>query len=148
MTKPVIRRGEKSSFARCLILFRLALKTMNSSDSSKIAVQQRETEAIVELAGRIIYENLEDAYRSLESMVAAGLEDLFLDMNNLNYLDSSALGMLLSVNNAARSAGTRVTVLSPPKNIRAIFASTRLDHIFQIAEEEDARSIKARFQDA
>lgn len=121
---------------------------MKTSDSSKVAIQQRDSEAIVELAGRIIYENLEDTYRSLEGMVEAGLSDLFLDMDNLHYLDSSALGMLLSVNNAARMNGTKVTVLSPPKNIRAIFASTRLDHIFEIAEDEQARTIKSRFKAA
>lgn len=108
-------------------------------------VRRKDDEAIVELTGRIIYENLEEMYRKLENMTTSGLDDLYLNMDKLTYLDSSALGMLLSVNNSARAQGTRLTVLSPPTNIRAIFSSTRLDHVLTIAAGDEAKAITSRF---
>lgn len=101
--------------------------------------------ALVELSGRLIYDNLAVTHRELEELLASGLQHLFLKLDKLSYLDSSALGMLLSLNNNARSSGMEFVVVSPSDNIRAIFSSTHLDHVLSIASEEDADSIAAQF---
>lgn len=101
--------------------------------------------ALVELTGRLIYDNLAITHQELEALVASGLSNLFLEMEELSYLDSSALGMLLSLNNHARSNGMELKLIEPSENIRAIFATTRLDHVLSIASAEDAAAIKSRF---
>lgn len=131
---PILKLGELSG---------MDMSEYNQEDPAQ--VRRKDDEAIFELTGRIIYENLEETYRKLEDMTTAGLDDLYLNMDKLTYLDSSALGMLLSVNNSARAQGTRLTVLSPPTNIRAILSSTRLDHVLTIAAGDEAKAITSRF---
>lgn len=101
--------------------------------------------ALVELVGRLIYDNLALTQKELAELIDSGLSHLFLKMDGLKYLDSSALGMLLDLNNTARTGGMKLTMVGPPQYIRDIFASTRLDHIFKIAVEDEADQINSKF---
>ena len=95
--------------------------------------------------GRIIFDNLEATQRQLEELLRSDLTELFLRMEDLSYLDSSALGMLLSLNKTARISGQKIVILSPPPQICDIFTSTHLDAIFQIVQNEEAEAIQSRF---
>jgi anti-sigma B factor antagonist len=110
-------------------------------------VQHAEQAILVELAGRLIYDNLELTQQELQRLLESGPKDIFLKMDELKYLDSSALGMLLDLNNNARSSGRTLTMVGPPSHIRDIFHSTRLDNIFRIVIEEEAKKVTARFGD-
>ena len=108
-------------------------------------IRRREDQALVELVGRIIYDNLEKMQKELEALLELGLSDVFLKMDELSYLDSSALGMLLSLNKEARAAGTKITMVAPPSHIMGVLTTTYLDQIFPIVVEEEAARITAAF---
>jgi anti-anti-sigma factor len=108
-------------------------------------VHRKDDMALVELTGRLIYDNLAVTHQELEDLLMSDLAGLFLQLDELSYVDSSALGMLLSLNNHARTSGKQFTLVSPSDNLRAIFTTTRLDCVLKIADDEDAVSIKSRF---
>ena len=108
-------------------------------------VQRKEDRALVDLVGRLIYDNIVPTQEGLDELVASGLSEVILNMDELSFLDSSALGMLLRFNSAAKSAGTKITMLSPNDQIRAVFSCTRLDQIFTIVSDDEAASITSQF---
>lgn len=108
-------------------------------------IQHKADAVLVELVGRLIYDNLALAQQELQELLKNGPEKIFIKMDELKYLDSSALGMLLDLNNSARSNGRKLTMVGPPSHIRDIFHSTRLDNIFNIVIEDEAKSITAEF---
>ncbi len=108
-------------------------------------VQRREDQVLIELIGRIIFENLEAVQRELEEILAGELQHIFLKMDQLNYLDSSALGMLLNLTKESRKLGRQVTILAPPSHIQDIFRSTHLDTIFDIQVDEEAQATSESF---
>lgn len=108
-------------------------------------VQRRDDQILIELIGRIIFENLEAVQRELEEILAGDSKHIFLKMDRLNYLDSSALGMLLNLTKETRKKGRKITILAPPSHIQDIFRSTHLDTIFDIQVDEEARATSESF---
>lgn len=66
---------------------------------------------------------------------AKDADDVIVDLSQVPYIDSTALGCLVHVKNdlIQRGGGTvRLVGLQP--NVRRVFALTKLDEIFQIIE--------------
>ncbi|GEM_PF-5154287 len=111
-------------------------------------VQRKEDKVLVALEGRIIYENLTGTQVELDRLIGAGIREVFLKMDGLIFLDSSALAMLLRFNISAKNNGMTITMVAPPPPIRAVLNCTRLDHIFPILTEKEAESVTSQFAPA
>ena len=108
-------------------------------------VHLKEDMALVELVGRVIFENIVATEKELEALLSTDLSEVFIKLDKLSYLDSSALGMLLKLNQTARTSGRKITFLSLPSRIRSIFVTAHLDTIFNIASDEEAADIASAF---
>lgn len=108
-------------------------------------VHRKEDMALVELVGRIIFENIVATEKELEALLESDLSEVFIKLDKLSYLDSSALGMLLKLNQTARTSGRKITFLSLPPRIRSIFTTAHLDTIFNIATDKEADDIASAF---
>jgi anti-sigma B factor antagonist len=66
---------------------------------------------------------------------AKDADDVIVDLTEVPYIDSTALGCLVHVKNEliARGGGT-VQLLGLQPNVRRVFALTKLDEIFEIIE--------------
>lgn len=108
-------------------------------------LNRKADEALVELTGRIIFDNLMATQEALREVAESGVRRVFVKMDAVSYLDSSALGMLLSFNTTATNSGVEITLLAPPPHIRAIFSCTHLDNIFNILGDAEANEISSGF---
>ena len=60
------------------------------------------------------------------------LKDFVLDMNKTQYMDSSALGMMLQLNEFAKNKNSKVSVANANNNIMQIMQIAHFDKLFTI----------------
>lgn len=99
--------------------------------------------ALCELRGRLLYEDLPGLNAELEDLLAEGIGGLIIKLDQVLFLDSSTLGMLLNLSAKATARGARLSLMAPPENVLKTFSTTRLDEILEILSDEEAREIAA-----
>lgn len=76
------------------------------------------------------HRSFKDAYDPL--LQQGGINSLEIDMSEVEYLDSSALGMLLLVRERAEAAGKHVALLHPSPNVAQILEIANFRKLFTI----------------
>jgi anti-sigma B factor antagonist len=73
-----------------------------------------------------------------------GYERLLIDMSNVTYLNSTAIGVLVSAHTSYSRRGWQVKLCGVNKNINNIFVITKLTLVFDVLESRDqaAKSFK------
>jgi anti-anti-sigma factor len=89
--------------------------------------------ARISMTGRFDFEvhrEFKDAYTGLLGNVA--LREIEVEMNKVDYLDSSALGMLILMNDRAKNANKSVILLNPSKVVAQVLDVANFGKIFNI----------------
>jgi anti-sigma B factor antagonist len=68
----------------------------------------------------------------LSEVIDDGAPAVVMDLSSTTFLDSMALGVLLSAMKRLRARGGRFRVVVPPTDIRRIFEVTLLDRVFDL----------------
>lgn len=63
------------------------------------------------------------------------IKNLVLDLQNVDYLDSAALNMLVVLLKAVRDAGGNIAIASAKRSIEVLFKLTRLDKLFPVQRD-------------
>ena len=63
----------------------------------------------------------------------AGIKKLVLDMNKTQFMDSSALGMLLQLKEYAEQTNSNVSIKNASKNVLQIMEIAHFDKLFKVA---------------
>ena len=71
------------------------------------------------------------------SMIDGNRNRLLLDLSEVDFIDSSGLGMLVSCLNTINKAGGLLKLCSFQENPKHVFEMTRLDRVFQVYEDHD-----------
>src|SRR5947207_1345809 len=93
---------------------------------------------VVSPAGDIDLAVARDFGNHLRRLVEAGKTRIVLDLTNVSFLDSTALGVLLSAHRRARQAGGALAIVALDDNLSRIFELTGLDGVFQVFATRDA----------
>src|SRR5262245_24940382 len=102
-----------------------------------LVIQQRKMSEvmILDLAGRLWILDL--PLRDLMvALLAEGNRHFVLNLSNVEYIDSSGLGQLITIWSSVRNKGGHMTVLNPAKRVQRLFEITRLNKVFEILENE------------
>ncbi|ABV32912.1 MULTISPECIES: STAS domain-containing protein [Pseudothermotoga] len=71
-----------------------------------------------------------------------GKVDLIIDLSHVDYMDSSALGVLIGLQKSCRLNGGALILCGLEENLKRIFKMTSLDSVFSIrATVEDALKV-------
>ena len=98
---------------------------------------------IVDLSGRILVGDGSAALRDLVSkLISEGTKKILLNLGNVNYIDSSGLGELVSAFTSMRSGGGELKLLNLTKRVHDLFQITKLYTVFDITDDE-ATSVKS-----
>jgi anti-sigma B factor antagonist len=81
-------------------------------------------------------------------LLGQGNRHFVLNLVNVEYIDSSGLGQLITIWSSVRNKGGHMTVLNPTKRVERLFEITRLNKVFEILQSENeaieiARKISA-----
>jgi anti-sigma B factor antagonist len=100
---------------------------------------QREGVTILALKGRITVGEVTPVRDKVTELVAAGRNQIVLDLEHVDYIDSTGLGNLVISYTQVKKAGGALKLLHLNKRNVELLALTRLHTIFQVfAEETDA----------
>jgi anti-anti-sigma factor len=93
-----------------------------------------DTDTVVKLVGDIDPYNSPRLAQHLDQLIRQGQTTIVLALEDLHFIDSSGLGVIVRAARQARDAGGELTLRQPTASIRKILEITGLDHILLIAE--------------
>jgi len=92
---------------------------------------------IIRLDGDLIGEN--DGTNILEVATSAIQQKILkciVDISNLRYINSSGIGVLITILTKFRNKGGEVFLLKPSENVQKLLVITKLNAIFQVLKTE------------
>lgn len=75
---------------------------------------------------------------AISRQIETGSNKLVMDLNQVEFIDSSGLSILVSAHKLTQQHAGEVILLSPSAGVRALIELTKLHHIFTIFEDKDA----------
>lgn len=99
---------------------------------TSLLVERDNGNVIAKMSGRVDLRYVENYKDELHSVIPTAKE-LTLDMENVDFLDSSALGMLVALKRDADKSQIKITLRSMPERVRKLLEITRLLSAFTIA---------------
>jgi len=103
---------------------------------------------IVDISGRIELGQESAALRDLVcDLLSKGHRKILFNLGDVNYIDSSGLGHLVSAFTSVRKQGGELKLLSLTKNVHNVMQITRLYTVFDIMDDQ-AVALKSFSQSA
>ena len=103
----------------------------------KVSTRQVDGVTILDLSGRITLGEgsvqLRDAVRDL---LAKGQKHILLNLGDVNYIDSSGIGELVSAYTTARNQGGELKLLNLTKKVHDLLQITKLYTVFDVKDDE------------
>lgn len=100
---------------------------------------------IIELEGEVDVYTAPQLKQQMISLLESGARDLVVDLTRVDYLDSTALGVLIGGLKRMRERDGNMSLVCPSPRIRRVFEITGLDKIFEIFNtSEDATQTAGR----
>ena len=93
---------------------------------------------LIKLPTRLVMANATDTRKALIKLIEQGRHRLIFDLNQVEFIDSSGLSVLVSALKAAQNDAGEVLLLSPSDGVRSLIELTRLHQVFEIFEDRDA----------
>lgn len=87
---------------------------------------------VVEVVGQLIVGNRQELKRMIQAEVEAGTRRFVVDFAMTGYIDSSGLGILVSLSKEIREVGGHLRLASLSEDLRTLFELTKLDTLFDI----------------
>ena len=91
----------------------------------------------MDLRGRIVLGEASTGLRDLvQNLAIEGIKRILLNFRDVDYIDSSGLGELVSAFTSVRSQGGELKLLNLTKRVRALLQITKLLTVFHITDDE------------
>lgn len=103
---------------------------------------------VLSLTGRLDLANGNKLKDEIKNILSSGKTSIHLCMKDLEFVNSSGLGAMVSIMKEIRLQHGRLTLSDMADYVREVFDITQLSHIFEIfpAEEEALRSYQTATQ--
>ena len=92
---------------------------------------------IVSVDGQLIVANRNELKDKVLKALEAGESKFVLDFSSTEYIDSSGLGVLVSVSKKIREAGGELRLAGLNEDLQMLFELTKLDPLFKICDKAD-----------
>jgi len=111
--------------------------------SMKSSTRQVDGVTIVDLSGRITLGEGSVILRdTVKAMVGKGSKKIMLNLGEVNYIDSSGIGELVSAFTSVRNQGGELKLLNLTKKVHDLLQITKLYTVFDVKDDE-ATAIKS-----
>jgi anti-sigma B factor antagonist len=92
---------------------------------------------LVEVEGQLIVGNRQDLKQQVLEQLESGDRKFVIDFAKTGYIDSSGLGVLVSLSKKIREQGGELRLSSLNEDLRTLFELTKLDTLFRIADSKE-----------
>jgi anti-sigma B factor antagonist len=103
----------------------------------KATTRQQQDITIVDLSGQIKLGEGSSVLRdTVKDLVAKGQKKILLNLADINYIDSSGVGELVSAFTSVRNQGGELKLLHLTKKVHDILQITKLYTVFDVKDDE------------
>lgn len=103
------------------------------------SVTKQDGVTVVDVEGQLIVGNRQELKSKVLEELDGGERKFVVDFSRTGYIDSSGLGVLVSLSKKIREQGGELRLSSLNEDLRTLFELTKLDTLFRIADSrEDA----------
>lgn len=89
---------------------------------------------ILDVEGQLIVGNRQELKQKVLAELEGGERKFLIDFEQTGYIDSSGLGVLVSLSKKIREQGGELRLANLNEDLRTLFELTKLDTLFQIAD--------------
>jgi anti-sigma B factor antagonist len=94
---------------------------------------------VIDVAGRLVLGDASNTLRSsLVEMLALGERSILLNLDDLTYLDSSGIGVLVSGFASVNNQGGHLKLLKLTNRVKDLLLLTKLYTVFEVYDDEPA----------
>ncbi|MFW5905131.1 MAG: STAS domain-containing protein [bacterium] len=93
---------------------------------------------VVDVNGQLIVGNRQELKQKVLDELEKGERRFLIDFADTGYIDSSGLGVLVSLSKKIREQGGELRLSSLNEDLRTLFELTKLDTLFRIADTREA----------
>lgn len=105
--------------------------------SVNITTREVDHVTVVDITGRIVLGDEIGALRdTVRGLITKGKKKIVLNLANVDYIDSSGVGELVSSFTTVRNAGGELKLLSLTKKVHDVLQVTKLYTVFDIKDDE------------
>ena len=97
---------------------------------------------VFEVEGTLIVGNRQELKQKVIDEIEAGARKVLVDFEKTTYIDSSGLGVLVSLAKKIRETGGDLRLANLNDDLQTLFELTKLDTLFQISESR-ARALES-----
>ncbi len=98
----------------------------------KLGIDRTNTVADITFSGNMYLEDVIPTQEQLLEIVDDGATILRMDLSRLDYIDSSGLGMLISIHKHCLQKGGKMTIMGLKGMVEELFKLTRLDLVLMV----------------
>ncbi|HYI79187.1 MAG TPA: STAS domain-containing protein [Chryseolinea sp.] len=93
---------------------------------------------VIRLSGDLIVENNSSTVIGIVTeSIQQKIKTCIVDISGLRYINSSGIGLLITILTKFRNKGGEVYLMKPSENVQKLLVITKLNAIFQIIQSED-----------
>jgi len=105
----------------------------------KVSTRQVDGVSIVDCSGRITLGEGSIVLRdTVKDLLSKGQRKILLNLGDVNYIDSSGIGELVSAYTTARNQGGELKLLKLTKKVHDLLQITKLYTVFDVKDDEAA----------
>jgi len=92
---------------------------------------------VIEVDGQLIVGNRQELKQRVLDAIEAGDRKFLIDFSRTGYIDSSGLGVLVSLSKKIRDEGGDLRLAGLNEDLKTLFELTKLDTLFAITDSAD-----------
>jgi len=92
---------------------------------------------VIDVEGQLIVGNRQELKQKVLEELENGARKFLIDFSNTGYIDSSGLGVLVSLSKKIREQGGELRLANLNEDLRTLFELTKLDTLFHIASSRE-----------
>ncbi|MBW3553905.1 MAG: STAS domain-containing protein [Gemmatimonadetes bacterium] len=92
---------------------------------------------VLDVEGQLIVGNRQELKQKVLEELENGERRFLIDFDRTGYIDSSGLGVLVSLSKKIREQGGELRLANLNDDLRTLFELTKLDTLFQISSSRD-----------
>jgi len=105
--------------------------------SLKLSIRQVGDVTVIDAAGRMtLGEGSSDFRDKIKELTASGNKRILLNLGEVNYIDSSGIGELVSSFTSVSTAGGALKLLNLTKRVQDLLQITKLYTVFEVFDDE------------
>ncbi len=101
------------------------------------AIEKKGDIVVVDVEGQLIVGNRQELKQKILDELEKGERKFLVDFTQTGYIDSSGLGVLVSLSKKIREQGGELRLANLNDDLKTLFELTKLDTLFQIADTRE-----------